>query len=165
MRVPAAGLRFQAVRCRRFAQPGAVFQDHAGQAEPVPDPFIESILNGGAPEPSQGVQVLPGKTYQISSWPKNFESDFDGIQGQRVVLAFTALVLPNGAHAVTGYRVLGIAKGRQNLLFAPDSFELVSRGGFHHNTRRLIPQSVTARFEGGVVTYYLIFSAAKGVAG
>jgi hypothetical protein len=84
----------------------------AGQAEPVPDPFLDSILNGSAPEPSQGVQVLPGKTYQISSSPKDFESEFDGIQGQRVVVSFTALVLPNGTYAVTDYRILGIAKGR-----------------------------------------------------
>ncbi|MGA8660561.1 MAG: hypothetical protein WB586_30985 [Chthoniobacterales bacterium] len=64
----------------------------AGQVEPVPDPFIESILNRGTAEPSQGVQVLQGETYQISSWPKDFASEFDGIQGQRVVVSFTALV-------------------------------------------------------------------------
>jgi hypothetical protein len=137
----------------------------AGQVQPVPDPFIESILNGGAAEAAQGVQALPRKTFQINSWPKDFESEFDGIQGQRIVVSFTALVLPNGSYAVTDYRVIGIARGPGNQLVAPGSSELVSRGGFTITPGRLIPQSVTARFEGGVVTYYLIFSAAKGVAG
>jgi hypothetical protein len=85
-------------------------------------------------------------------------------QGQRVVVSFTALVLPNGAYAVTDYRVIGIARGRGNQLVAPGCFELVSRGGFTITPGGHIPQSVTVRFEGGVVTYYLIFSAAKGVA-
>jgi hypothetical protein len=136
-----------------------------GQAEPVPDPFLDSILDGSAPEPSQGVQVLQGKTYQISSWPKHFESEFDGIQGQRVVVSFTAPVLPNGTYAVTDCRVLGIAKARGNQLVAPGSSEVVSKGGFTIAPGQHIPQSVTARFDGGVVTYYLIFSGAKGVAG
>jgi hypothetical protein len=90
------------MRSRRSAHPGAVFQGHAGR----PDPFIDSILNGGAAEPPQGVQVLQGKTYQMSSWPKDFESEFDGIQGQRAVVSFTALVLPNDSYVVTDYRVL-----------------------------------------------------------
>jgi hypothetical protein len=39
----------------------------------------------------------------------------------------------------------------------------MSRGGFKVAPGQRIPQSVSARFMGGRIFYYLIFSAAKGV--
>lgn len=134
----------------------------AGQVEPITDTAIESILGGASPQPSQDLQALVSKSYQISTKPRYFESKFDGVQGQRVVLSFTALVLPNGTYALMNYRISGIAKAGKNALVAPGSSEVVSRGGFTVAPGHHIPQSVTVRFEGGVVTYYLIFSGSGG---
>jgi hypothetical protein len=39
----------------------------------------------------------------------------------------------------------------------------MSRGGFTVMPGQRIPQSVSVTFRGGLIFYYLIFSAAKGV--
>lgn len=135
-----------------------------GQSEPVPDPFVESILRGETPQTSQDVLQLPAKSFQISARPQDFESDFGGVQGQRVAVAFTALVLPSRVCAVTNYRAIGLARASRNQLIVPGSSEVVSRGGFTITPSQRVLQSVTARYEGGTVTYYLIFSAANGLA-
>jgi hypothetical protein len=39
----------------------------------------------------------------------------------------------------------------------------MSRGGFTLGPGQRIPQSVSVKFRGGLIFYYLIFSASKGV--
>jgi len=39
----------------------------------------------------------------------------------------------------------------------------MSRGGFMVAPGQKIPQSVSVEFKGGIIFYYLVFSAAKGV--
>jgi len=39
----------------------------------------------------------------------------------------------------------------------------MSRGGFMVAPGQRIPQSVSVAFKGGIIFYYLVFSAAKGV--
>jgi hypothetical protein len=136
-----------------------------GQAEPIPDPFIEAITRGEAPATTEGIQELQGKSFQLSSKFEDFAPVVVGLQGQRVSIRFTAVVLPNGNCAVTRYQALGLARTSRNQISPVGSSEVASLNGFTVTPGQRIPQSVTAQSEGDTVIYYLIFSAARGVAG
>jgi hypothetical protein len=135
-----------------------------GQTEPIPDPFVESVLRGEDP-PLVGVSTLQGKSFQISSRSQEFAPVVVGLEGQRVSVRFTAVVLPNGNCAVTRYQALGLARTSRNQISPVGSSEVASLNGFTVRPGQRIPQSVTAQSEGDTVIYYLIFSAARGVAG
>jgi hypothetical protein len=137
----------------------------AGQAEPIPDPFIEAIVRGETAAITGGIQELQGKSFQISSKVQDFAPVIAGLEGQRVSVRLTAIALPNGACAVTQFQAFGLAKTSRSQVGPVGSSVVVSRSGFTVAPGQRLPQSVSAQFEGGRVIYYLIFSAAKGVAG
>lgn len=135
----------------------------AGQTAPNPDPFIESILrdeNSSAPE---DVSQLGRKWFQINSTGQDFKADLNGIGSQRIAVSFTVSVSSDGDCAVTNFQALASATNKQ--AFAPGSSQVSSAGGFTVSPGKRVTQSLTAVSDAGQVTYYLIFSAAKGVAG
>jgi hypothetical protein len=136
-----------------------------GQGELVPDPFIEAIIRGEAAANTGGIQELQGKSFQISSRVQDFAPVIAGLEGQRVSVRLTAIALPNGACAITQFQASGLAKTSSNQLGQVGSSVVASRSGFTVAPGQRIPQSVSAQSEDGRVIYYLIFSAAKGVAG
>jgi hypothetical protein len=135
-----------------------------GQAEPVPDPFIEAMTRGEAPATTEGIQELQGKSFQLSSKFEDFAPVIAGLEGQRVSVRFTPTALPNGACAVTQFQAFGLPRASSSQLGPVGSSIVVSRSGFTVAPGQRIPQPVKAQSEGGRVIYYLIFSAAKGVA-
>jgi hypothetical protein len=76
-----------------------------GQIEPIPDPFIETIVSGKQGPLPAGVQQVQGRTFQIKSASRNFQGVIPGVDAQRVELSFTAAVLPNGKCAVTDFQL------------------------------------------------------------
>jgi hypothetical protein len=136
-----------------------------GQTEPIPAPFVESVRREETPVNSEGIHALQGKSFQISSRFQDFAPVVVGLEGQRVSAQFTAVVLPNGDCAITRYEAFGLARTPKNQISPVGSSEVVSRNGFTVTPGHRVPQSVTAQSDDGTVIYYLIFSAAKGVAG
>ena len=101
-----------------------------GQAEPIPDPFIEAITRGEAPATTEGIQELQGKSFQLGSKFEDFAPVVVGMEGQRVSVRFTAVVLPNGNCAVTRYQALGLARTSKNQISPVGSSEVASLNGF-----------------------------------
>lgn len=135
----------------------------AGQTAPAPDPFIESILRGETPSAPEDVSQLGRKWFRVNSTEQNLQTDLNGLAGQRVAVSFTASVLPNGVCAVTNFQALASATNKQP--FAPGSSQVSSIGGFTISPGQRMAQPLSASSDTGRVTYYLIFSAATGVAG
>ena len=135
----------------------------AGQTAPDPDPFLESILQGETSSAPEDVSQLDRKWFQITPSGQYFRADLNSIGNQRVAVSFTVSVLPNGDCAVTNFQALALASNKQ--LFAPGSSQVSSIGGFTVSPGKRVTQSLTAISDAGQVIYYLIFSAAKGVAG
>jgi hypothetical protein len=136
-----------------------------GQAEPIPDPFIEPVSRGEAPAITEGIQELQGKSFQISLKFEDFAPVTAGLEGQQVSVRFTAATLANGACTVTHFQAFALARASRSQAVPVGSSVLVSGSGFTIAPGQRISQSVTAQSDGGRVIYYLIFSAAKGVAG
>ena len=134
-----------------------------GQTAPDPAPFIESILQGETSNALEGVSQLDRKWFQTNSTGQDFKADLPGIGNQRIAVSFTASVSSDGDCAVTNFQALASATNKQ--AFAPGSAQVSSVGGFTVSPGKRVMQSLTAVSEAGRVTYYLIFSAAKGVAG
>ena len=134
-----------------------------GQIEPIPDPFIEAILSAKQVPLPAGVQQLQGKTFQIRSVSRDFQAVIPGVDDQRVELSFTAAVLPNGGCAVTDFQLGAASESSRGNVLPSNSSQTMSRGGFTVAPGQRIPQSVSVSFRGGLIFYYLIFSATKGV--
>ena len=133
------------------------------QIEPIPDPFIEAILSGKQTPLPEGVQEIQGRTFQIQSASRVFQAVIPGVNGQRVELSFTAAVLPNGGCAVTDFQLGAASEPSGGNVLPSNSSQTMSRGGFTVAPGQRIPQSVSVSFRGGLIFYYLIFSATKGV--
>ena len=134
-----------------------------GQIEPIPDPFIETIVSGKQGPLPAGVQQVQGRTFQIKSASRNFQGVIPGVDAQRVELSFTAAVLPNGKCAVTDFQLGAASESSRGNALPSNSSQTMSRGGFMVAPGQKIPQSVSVEFKGGIIFYYLVFSAAKGV--
>jgi hypothetical protein len=136
-----------------------------GQIEPIPDPFIEAIVSGKQVPLPAGVQQMQGKTFEIQSASRDFQAVIPGVDGQRVELSFTAAVLSNGGCAVTDFQLGAALESSRGNVLPSNSSQTMSRGGFTVLPGQRIRQSVSVKFRGGLVFYYLIFSATKGVIG
>jgi hypothetical protein len=68
-----------------------------GQAEPVPDPFIEAMTRGEAPAATEGIQELQGKSFQLSSKFEDFAPVIAGLPSQRVSVRFAERSLRGNA--------------------------------------------------------------------
>jgi hypothetical protein len=134
-----------------------------GQIEPIPDPFIDAILSGKQGPLPAGVQQVQGKVFQIKSVSRDFQAVIPGVDAQRVELSFAAAVLPNGKCAVTDFQLGAASESSIGNALPSNSSQTMSRGGFTVAPGQRIPQSVSVKFKGGLIFYYLIFSAAKGV--
>jgi len=110
-----------------------------------------------------GVQQLQGKTFQIRSASRDFHAVIQGVDAQRVELSFTAAVLPNGGCAVTDFQLGAASESSRGNVLPSNSSQTMSRGGFTVVPGQGIPQSVSVKFRGGIIFYYLIFWAAEGV--
>ncbi len=134
-----------------------------GQIEPIPDPFIEAIVSGKQEPLPAGVQQVQGKTFHIKSVSRDFQGVIPGVDAQRVELSFTAAVLPNGKCAVTDFQLGAASESSRGNALPSNSSQTMTRGGFMVAPGQRIPQSVSVAFKGGIIFYYLVFSAAKGV--
>jgi hypothetical protein len=135
-----------------------------GQIEPIPDPFIEAILSAKqVPLPAGVQQTAGGKTFQIRSASRDFRAVIQGVDDQRIALSFTAAVVPNGGCAVTNFQLEAASESSSGNVLPSNSSQTMSRGGFTVALGQRIPQSVSVKFRGGIIFYYLIFSAAEGV--
>ena len=65
---------------------------------------IEAIVQGQAPVVAEGVRALQGKSFRISSKFQDFAATVVGVEGQKVSIQFSAVLLPNGGCAVIQYR-------------------------------------------------------------
>jgi hypothetical protein len=135
----------------------------AGQVAPAPDPFLEAAVRDQTPAMGEGIQVLQGKSFQISSKFRDFTPVVAGVEGQKVSMQFTAAVLSNGTCAVTQYRAMALATTSKGQTSPIGSSQTVSRGGFRVTPGSRVVQSVSAQFGGATVVYYFIFSAVKGI--
>jgi hypothetical protein len=136
-----------------------------GQIEPIPDPFVEAIVSGKQVPLPAGVQQMEGKTFQVRSASRDFQAVIPGVEGQRVELSFTAAVLSNGGCAVTDFQLGAASESSRGNVQPSNSSQTMSRGGFTVLPGQRIRQSVSVKFKGGLIFYYLIFSAVKGVVG
>jgi hypothetical protein len=136
-----------------------------GQIEPIPDPFVEAIVSGRQVSLPAGVQQVQGKTFQIKSASRDFQAVIPGVEGQRVELSFTAAVLSNGGCAVTDFQLGAAAESSRGNVLPSNSSQTMSRGGFTVVPGQRVRQTVSVKFRGGLIFYYLIFSATKGVMG
>jgi hypothetical protein len=136
-----------------------------GQIEPIPDPFLEAIVSGKQVSLPAGVQQVQGKTFQIKSASRDFQAVIPGVEGQRVELSFTAAVLSNGGCAVTDFQLGAASESSRGNVLPSNSSQTMSRGGFTVVPGQRVRQTVSMKFKGGLIFYYLIFSAAKGVMG
>ena len=136
-----------------------------GQIEPIPDPFVEAIVSGRQVSLPAGVQQVQGKTFQIKSASRDFQAVIPGVEGQRVELSFTAAVLSNGGCAVTDFQLGAAAESSRGNVLPSNSSQTMSRGGFTVVPGQRVRQTVSVKFRGGLIFYYLIFSAVKGVVG
>jgi hypothetical protein len=134
-----------------------------GQIEPIPDPFIETIVSGKQGPLPAGVQQVQGKTFQIKSASRDFQGVIPGVDAQRVELSFTAAVLPNGKSAITAFQLGAASESSRGNALPSNSSQTMSCGGFMVAPSQRIPQSVSVEFKGGIIFYYLVFSVAKGV--
>jgi len=134
-----------------------------GQTEPIPDPFIQGIVNGAQEGVPPGVQQLQSKAFQVKSGSRDFQAVVPGVEGQRVELSFTGTVLPNGSCAVTDFQVGAASESSSGNVLPTNSSQTMSRGGFTVAPGQKISQSVSVQSKGGQIFYFLIFSAAKGV--
>jgi hypothetical protein len=135
-----------------------------GVTEPLPDPFIDAIVSGKQKPLPAGVQQLQSKAFQIKSGSGDFQAVIPGVEGQRVELSFTAAVLPNGECAVANFQLGAAAESSRGNALPSDSSQTMNRGGFAVAPGQRVTQWVSALSGAGTVFYYLIFSAAKGVA-
>ena len=134
-----------------------------GQIEPGPDPFIEAIVSGKqAPLPA-GVQQMQERTFRIQSASRDFQAVIPGVEGQRVELSFTAVVLSNGGCVVTDFQLGAASESSRGNVLPSNSSQTMSRGGFTFSPGQRVAQFVSIKFGSGLIFYYLIFSAAKGV--
>jgi hypothetical protein len=136
-----------------------------GQIEPIPDPFVEAIVSGKQVLLPAGIQQMPGKTFQIKSASRDFQAVIPGVEGQRIELSFTAAVLSNGGCAVTDFQLGAASESSRGNVLPSNSSQTMSRGGFTVVPGQRVRQTVSVKFRGGLISYYLIFSAAKGVMG
>jgi hypothetical protein len=135
----------------------------AGQAAPVPDPFLETAARDEIPASGEGIQPLQGKSFQINSKFRDFAPVVAGVEGQQLSVQFTAAVLSNGSCAVTQYRALAVATTSKGQTSPIGSSQTVSRNGFRVTPGSRIVQSFAAHSGGDTIIYYLIFSAVKGI--
>jgi len=134
-----------------------------GQTVPIPDPFIQGIVSGTPQVLPPGVQQLQSRTFQVKSGSRDFQAVVPGVEGQRVELSFTAIVLRNGSCAVTDFQIGAASESSTGNVLPSNSSQTMSRGGFTVAPGQRIPQSVSVQFRGGLILYYLVFSAAKGI--
>jgi hypothetical protein len=131
------------------------------QIEPVPDPFIEAVANGKQEPLPAGVEQVQGKAFQIQSASHDFEAVIPGVDGKRVELSFTAVVLPNGGCAITDFQLGAASESSMGDVLPSNSSQTISRGGFTVAPGQRMPQSVSGKFRGDLIFYYLIFSAQR----
>jgi hypothetical protein len=134
-----------------------------GQTGPIPDPFIQGIVSGAQQGLPAGIQQLQSKTFQVKSGSADFQAVVRGVEGQRVELSFTGTVLPNRSCAVTDFQIGAASESSRGNVLPSNSSQTMSRGGFTVAPGQRITQSLSVQFRGGLIFYYLIFSAAKGV--
>jgi hypothetical protein len=134
-----------------------------GATEPIPDPFIDAIVNGKPKPLPADMQQLQSKAFQIKSGSGDFQAVIQGVEGQRIELSFTAAVLPNGQCAVTDFQLGAASESSTGNALPSDSSQTMNRGGFAVAPGQRVPQWVSTASGAGAVFYYLIFSAAKGV--
>jgi hypothetical protein len=65
--------------------------------------------------------------------------------------------------AVTDFQLGAASESSRGNALPSNSSQTMSRGGFMVAPGQKIPQSVSVEFKGGIIFYYLVFSAAKGV--
>lgn len=131
--------------------------------DPIPDPFIDAIVNGKQKPLPADMQQLQSKAFQIKSGSGDFQAVIPGVEGQRIELSFTAAVLPNGECALTDFQLGAASESSGGNLLPADSSQTMNRGGFAVAPGQKVPQWVSTAYGDGAVFYYLIFSAAKGV--
>ena len=134
-----------------------------GQVEPIPDPFLEDILNRKEAPSGTDLQQIQGRTFQIRSESRDFSAVIPGVNAQRIELSLTAVVLRNGRCAVTDFQLGAASESSLGNLLPSNASQTMSRGGFSIAPGERISQSVSVKSKSGVIFYYLIFSAAKGI--
>jgi hypothetical protein len=73
--------------------------------------------------------------------------------------------LSNGGCAVTDFQLGAASESSRGNVLPSNSSQTMSRGGFTVVPGQRVRQTVSMKFKGGLIFYYLIFSAAKGVMG
>ena len=134
-----------------------------GQTEPIPDPYIQGIINGVQEAAPPGVQQLQSKAFRVKSRFADFQAVIPGVEGQRVELSFTGTLLPNGTCAVTDFQLGAASESSTGNVLPSNSSQTMSRSGFTVAPGQKISQSVSVQSKGGQIFYFLIFSAAKAV--
>jgi hypothetical protein len=132
-----------------------------GQTAPVPDRFVEGIVRGESPAQREGLLALQGKSFQISPNFQDFAPIVPGVDGQKVLIQFSAAVLENGNCEVSPFRAIALAGKSKGQNSPVGTSETLRPGGFTLTPGSRIFESITARTGGVTVIYYLIFSAAK----
>ena len=153
----APNLCREPTHCRRLRTDSA-----EGQVEPIPDPFIEAIVSGKEGPLPAGVQEIQGKTFRIES-ASRFSGRHPGCGRSESRTLFYGGRPAEWGCAVTDFQLGAASESSRGNVLPSNSSQMMSRGGFTVAPGQRIPQSVSVKFRGGLIFYYLLFSAAKGV--
>jgi len=122
-----------------------------------------SIASGedqGSP-PDAGLIPLGRIMFRLTSHSQDLEGGLDGIQGQQIIVRFTAVVLPAGFCAVANYEAYGLAKPEPGHPFGAGSTLQANPTGFSVEPGKQITRTISADTGSGAVVYRLDFSVLK----
>jgi hypothetical protein len=131
----------------------------AGRAAANTGPVASSDARGLPPDAD--LIPLGRTTFRLTSRSQDLETGMDGIQGQQIIVRFTAVVLPPGFCAVANYEAYGLAKPEPGRPFGAGSTLQVNPAGFSVKPGKQVTRTISADTGSGVVSYRLDFSVLK----
>jgi hypothetical protein len=137
-----------------------------GQIEPIPDPFIELIVSGKQGPLPSGVQQLQGKTFQIQSASRDFQAVIPAWtvrESNSLLLRQSCRMAAVRSQISAGSRIRVLRRERAAIKFIANNEPRRVHGCAWAENSTIGVSQVESSLGGGLLLYYLIFSAAKGV--
>lgn len=127
----------------------------AGNAGPVASSEIQGSMPQSASIP------LGRRMFRLTSRSQDLEAGLDGVEGQQIIVRFTAVVLSPGFCAVANYEAFGLARPEPGRPFGAGSTLESNAGGFSIQPGKQVIRTISADTGSGTVIYRLEFSVLK----